>query len=341
MRSLALSTVPLAAILLLVVPACDPHGVEEKRIDPVTFKEAAWNRTPEDVAIPVEWVPGRPLNKTDVEKAFSRMTRNLHKPDVFGRFTKLVPLVIEHGDRDLLATGAFYWAFLEARKLSQEKIEPDEVFSLLVKSVDLGFTNPFAIQQAQPFLPLHDRSDFQALMERLEKDFESSLRQKFEKRVDDEMSRSGQLDGGGWNPELRTLDGQPFLPDEVPRLLVVSRIHHDGFNKMASRLAAVHEKRGKVLPVGVVFYQYQLDDADRVTQTRRYIEKLALRLPTALIAREPYQALVSTLEKRHELLSAGSENSLPFNPFQPLALYLDSSGKTIYLERGVVPAWQL
>ena len=314
-------------------------------------KVAAKERKPGDVKLP--WLQGSSLNKPQGIKRFGRFIRN----NLWDRLQMISESAVEHGDTELLAMGYFYLAFLEARKISTGEANPDDVFAMVKTAVELGYRNPYEISQAKPLLPLLDRPDFQELIQQLEDEFRSSLRKKFEAGVVEELRLSQEVSLDAWKPELKPLDGEQLWAQDKPMLVVASRIHHDGFNKLLPRIQAAHEKYGTDVPMAVVFYQYSGDDAQRLEQTRAYIDNLSedasVKLPCAVVGRSQFKDLLTLLETRHEKLNAlraagntpggtGAGGKIqPFNPYQPLGLFMTAEGVPLYLSRGVIEDWQL
>ena len=155
--------------------------------------------------------------------------------------------------------------------------------------------------------------------------------------VDSELEASGSAEIAAWKPELKTLDGDAMEMPDGPRVIVVSRIHHDGFNKYLP-IVRQAQRRHEAIPVYVAFHQNDPEDASRRLQTRKYSQDLAIDYPVAVIGREEQNVLLDVLERRHKALAAAGKNksSAPFNPYEPLTLFLTAEGKTLYLGRGAL-----
>lgn len=303
-------------------------------------KKAAAERDPKDISIP--WLAGTKFTKADAVKRFGRLVRN----DKWENLELLSRRSIEQGDTELLALGWFYLTYVQARELAAASGDAKlalkkSVLEHIRQAVDLGFRNPFEIQNAKLFLPLHDMPEFQSLVAELETEFESQLMDQVKTLVSREIELSTGLDIPTWQPALKTSSDEAILPAGEPALLVVSRIHHDGFNKVVPTLEKIRERVGSRLPIAVAFYQYDGEDEARVEQTKTYADHLGLDLPYTIISREEYKTLMGALEERHDKLEAARKRKgNPFNPFQPLGLFLTAEGKPLYVSRGVLAPWE-
>src|SRR5690606_17808518 len=176
----------------------------------------------------------------------------------------------------------------------------------------------------------------------LKTEFESKRIDQLKKVVDQELEISTGLEVAAWTPELEAEGGGPFFRDGEPMLVVVSRIHHDGFNKLAPMLEATRKRVGDQLPIAIAFYQYDENDTAQREQTKPYVEKLGLDFPYTVISRDEFKALMTLLEERHEKLDAARKRkNNPFNPFQPLGLFLTAERKPLAVSRGVLADWEL
>jgi hypothetical protein len=326
-------------VLAVAVSGCREES-GARYVDSATFQKLradAAARSPADVAIP--WPKNdKPFTKVDATKRFGRFIRNA----LWQRLADISALAIEKGDAELLAMGRFYQAYLRGRDIASGEATKEEVFTLVKEAVDAGFRNPHEIAGAEPPRTLHTIDEFRTLIAELETEFQTNLVRETKRLVDQELELSAQVDLGRWAPDLTASNGEKLWREGRPMLVVVTRIHHDGFKKLLADLHPLEERLGDRLPMAVVFYQYDGGDAERRKQTEDYAGRIALRLPYAVIDRAEYKSLVGVLNDRHAKLEAARKRkNNPFNPFEPLGLFVDAERKARYVSRGVITDWEL
>jgi hypothetical protein len=309
-------------------PAPRPYDLEAAKL-------AAAARSADQVS--VEW-DGIKLNKPDIIKRLGRLLRNAR----WERVEKLSIAAVENGDPELLAMGHFYLAVARARDIPSGKVTAEEVIAMVREAADLGFRNPLEIKSSQPLQPLLDFPDMKKLLAGLEEEFEQKYKKKVRDAIDQELELSRKTAGASWRPALKSIDGQPFWLENKACIAVVTRIHHDGFDKLLPLLQDLHRKRGDAVGIGVIFYQYDSEDSARAAQTQEYVRKRGIGFPCAVIGHGQFKELVGLLEKRHaEIEAARKRKNNPFTAFQPLSIFLDGQGVPLYVSRGAVPDWQL
>jgi hypothetical protein len=169
---------------------------------------------------------------------------------------------------------------------------------------------------------------------------------------------SGEIASSPWMPDLKTIDGQPFFTPGAPMIVVLSRIHHDGFPKILEVLAAAQADEQLPAPIGIIFYQLDPEDSLRIQQTKRYVESHQISYPWAIIGKADKARLNDDLMARDqaikELLRPELKNKqqraalLDEEPFWnqsffiyfPILILFDGTGAPVYAQGGVPKLWE-
>lgn len=318
-----------------------------------TVKPAA---TKTDWSIP--WLEGTSFDTaTIVIKRFGRLQRNdkwdpppgysiggidyLSKQVLALKEAEFTSPVTRNDIRGMKAYALFYKARSLGNKAnSKDPTEEDlsNIMADLKTAVQLGYSNHREILGAEKELHhVFDIPEFKDMIDQLEKDYEKRIRVSFPKKVADGFAFFGKAEKKSWKPELKTGTGDNFWPEGAPSIVVLSRIHHDGYNKYIKRLEKIAAAKGLKPALRTAFYQYNPEDKTRLEQTARYVKSLGTSSPYAVIGRSQYKALRETLKARYEdgAEKAGRKNVL-FDIFQPVVIFFDADGVPLYQTNGVL-----
>jgi hypothetical protein len=334
---MSLSIISFLAACLLPISA--PELPAEEGAPPK--EAAAVPSEPQEVTL--DW-DGVTLSLTETRKRFGRFQRNA----LWDRMERLARKSVEAPLPEFQRLGHWYLARVRAREAGlapgREEREALKKQSLehLLKARDLGFRNPNEIKAAGELSLLDDQAEFVQFVRELEAEVERRIQSDFQARLDRTF---GSLREAGlvWRPELSSLEGGPFWKDGLPSLVIISRIHHDGFDKLWPLVAKTASELQGSLAVGVVFWQ--LEREARREQTLGYRERHGIAGSCAVIGRREYKELVSLLEAQHARLLEGNPpkagESRVFNVYEPVTLFLDAEGRLLYRMNGLPPEWQL
>jgi hypothetical protein len=302
----------------------------------------------------IPWEGDKLVSHTEVIKRFGRLERN----EVWDKLEVLAnEAVNKKPSEEIQRLGYWFLARAAGRRYrlgefrsEEESKTPDVLRDLamenLKKAVDLGFRNPQAIDDAKELLPLRGVAAFDALLEALQKETFEKLVEDYQKGVDRGLEGAKQLPPAPWKPNLKLLGDADPRPEGKPALIVVTRIHHDGFRKLLDPLKKIAQQHGASLPIGVAFYQHRLDDTDRENQTRKYIaqndEPFPVSFPCALMDHEEFRRLNDLLLERHAKAeeAAGVKKPASLDIFQPICIFLGTDGTPLFHTSGVLDDWQ-
>jgi len=331
-------------ILLVLVAAGSASGQAE----PAEGKKAKKKAVAEGAEVLV-W-DGTPLTEIKVVQRLLRLNKSGQwTPE---RLPKLARMAVETDRRLLKQLGHFYLALTAARDNS-----PPQALEHLKSAVSFGFSNVVAIIDASEFSDLRDNPEFKALIEELTKTVEKEARERFTSRTDASFAASKEAAGAPWLPDLKTASGQPFWHGR-PTLVVVTRVHHEGFEKLLGRLKEIPGEKTKGAGLSVLFYQDDAGNERRAAQAREYAEKvgkkLGTELPYAVIGRKDYKELDARMLAVHEKVAAaiapaggagddGSEDPSagPLNVFPLIVGFFGNQGEFHHAICGVPEIWQL
>lgn len=312
-------------------------------IDPASVME----RVPgKKIGEGIPFVTGRGPTLFDKSKALNRM--RLQAQNVMWEgLDELSAKAITYDEPDLLKFGHWYRALLAGHN---EK--PEEALAHLKVAMQYGYKNAQAMLSNEALLILQDRDDFQSLVADLAARLDREMRENFRAFTDQAFAGTG-LEVPAWLAEIPVAAGEPLFKPGRPMLVVLARIHHDGFPKIIEVLSRVQDSREAPVPVGVIFCQYSPRDSARIAQTERYAEDLGLRWPWAVIGWEPYNALTSMLMQLDgavkKALAAGASSAddgdeltdLTFFNYFPVTVFFDGTGTPLHALTGIPADWQL
>jgi len=157
-------------------------------------------------------------------------------------------------DTELKSLGCWYQTLILGNRLA----EPDEILAKLRETIELGYKNPAEMELAQQLAPIRDRSEFKTLVSDLWTVVRAEARSKFQTQLESEVEhnrkRTQSKDPLGLS-DVKTASGEPFWQAGKPLLLILTRVHHDGFLKQVPTLRASLKQHKNGLPVAVLYYQ--------------------------------------------------------------------------------------
>jgi hypothetical protein len=298
----------------------------------------------------IEWDKQK-LGEPDIIKRLYRLRKSNQWEE--SRLPRLTREVIASGRPKLLPYGHFYQALIHGKdgekQLALESVK---------KAIALGYANYVEIAGAEELASLLEMEEFKALIEPLAAAFQKRVREAFEKRVDESFASSAKAEGSRWAPDLKSRpNGGAFWEGERPSIAVVTRIDHEGFEKLLPRLKKLIGDSGEKLPVGVVFYTEFPEDDARLTRTDAYARKLGLeKIRHAVVGRDAYKAIVGAFLDLHEKAQSGkakgkkgkdaeeeggAEDSAPFHVNPLITAFFDREGTLRFGACGVLEDWQL
>ena len=311
----------------------------------------------------IPWLEGTSLSKaTIVIKRFGRLQRNeIWDPPAgydIGGIDYLANAVlaldeksyegspaVQESIREMKSYAYFYRARSRGRKIDAENPSKEELEGVkadLGKAVELGYTNHLEILGSKKELHLiFDHADFKELIRDLAEKAFKRIRDGYAKQVTDGFALFARAGEKSWKPDLKTTGGDAFWPAESPAIVVLSRIHHDGYNKFIGRIEKLAETKGAKPTLRTAFYQMKADNKARLAQTASYVKTLGTTSPYCVIDRGQYRTLRETLKGRYEEGSAKDGKKAVFDIFQPVVIFFDSAGVPIYQTNGVLEDWQI
>jgi hypothetical protein len=331
-------------VALLVVTAC--LGAEEEP----KAKGKAKASEPAPGEFSIEWDKQK-LGEPDIIKRLYRLRKSNQWEE--NRLPRLTDMVIKSGRPKLLPYGHFYQALIHGkdgeRQLALESVK---------KAIALGYANYAEIAGAEELASLHEMEEFKALIEPLAESFKKKVRATFEKRVNEFFAPSAKAEGSRWAPDLKSRpDGGAFWQGERPTIAVITRIDHEGFEKLLPRLKKLLQDSGEKLAVGVVFYTEFPEDDARLARTDAYARKLGLeKIRHTVVGRDAYKAIVGALLDLHLKAQSGkvkgkkgkdaeeegeAEEPAPFHVNPLITAFFDPDGALRYGACGVLEDWQL
>ena len=325
-------------VALLVVTGCLAAEDEPK----AKGKTKATGPAPGEFSI--EW-DKQALGEPDIIKRLYRLRKSNQWEE--NRLPRLTRLVIESGRPKLLPYGHFYQALIHGKDGEKEL-----ALESVKKAVALGYANYVEIAGAEELASLLEMEEFKALIEPLAIAFQKKVHDTFEKTVDTVFAASAEAVGTPWAPGLKSRpEGGPFWHGERPTIAVITRIHHEGFEKLLPRFKKLLEETGGKVDAGVVFYVEFPEDESRLARTDSYAKKVGLeKIPYAVVGRDEYKALVAALIPLHEKASKKSkgadeegaaEPTAPFHVFPLIVGFFDPKGALRHGACGVLEDWQL
>ena len=245
--------------------------------------------------------------------------------------------------RDMQSYAYFYKARSRGRKVDAKnpaEEELNEIMANLKRAVELGYTNHLEILGSKKELHhIFDKAEFKELIKDLKEKAFTRIREGYTRQVAKGFALYAKAAKKTWKPDLKTPSGEAFWPDGSPAIVVLSRIHHDGYNKFIGRLEKL---AGAKLNLRTAFYQHRADDKERLKQTASYVEALGTSSPYSVIDRAQYKELRETLKSRYEDGSAKEGNKKAvFDIFQPVVIFFDANSVPLYLTNGVLEDWQI
>ena len=338
----------ISILLVLALAGASASGQEEPAAGKKARKKAAGAAA--EGADVLEW-DGNKLTEIKVVQRLMRLNKSGQwTPE---RLPKLARMAVETDRRLLKQLGHFYLALTAARDNS-----PPQALEHLKSAVSFGFSNVVAIVEASEFSELQDNPEFKTLIAELTKTVEKQAHDRFSARTDASFAASKEAAGAPWLPELKTPAGQPFWGNG-PRVVVVTRVHHEGFEKLLGRLGEIPGEKTKGVAVSVLFYQDDPGNERRMAQAREYAEKIGKKLGGELhygvIGRKEYKDLDSRMLAVHEKVSAatspagaggdedgsGDPNAGPLNIFPLILGFFGNRGELHHAICGVPEAWQI
>jgi len=248
--------------------------------------------------------------------------------------------------RDMKSYAYFYKARSRGRKVdAKNPAEEDlnEIMADLKRAVELGYTNHLEILGSKKELHhIFDKAEFKELIKSLKEKAFTRIREGYTRQVAKGFALYAKAEKKTWKPELKTPSGGAFWPDGSPAIVVLSRIHHDGYNKFIGRLEKLAGAEGAKLSLRTAFYQHRADDKARLKQTADYVKALGTVSPYSVIDRGQYKELRKTIKGRYEDGSAkAGDKKAVFDIFQPVVIFFDAAGVPLYLTNGVLDDWQI
>ncbi len=282
----------------------------------------------------VDWLEGTTLSsKTVVIKRFGRLQRNELWENIELLYTQVLGLddrfpqfkndaKVQKDFRDMEAYAYFYRARHTGLKvLLDQNLSPAEsaermadALKDLQEAVKLGYRNPDEIKTAKELFRLWEDAEYKKLVADLSAEAQAKLEENYRNRVDEGIARLAKAERQSWakGADLRCLDDSPFWSTDKPMVVVISRVHHDGFDKSVERIRVLRDGLADRARVGVAFYQFDASDKSRIAQTAKYAERLGVDLPVTIIDREGYTTLRAVLSSRHdEAVKLDLEKTLP------------------------------
>ena len=317
----------------------------------------------------IRWIKGSLSKATIVIKRFGRLQRNeLWDPppgESLGGIDYLAAEVLKLDEnsfedspaiqkdiREMKGYAYFYRARSRGRKVDKENPSSeqlDEVKADLGKAVEFGYTNHQEILGSKKELHFFfdedgeiEDDEFEALIKSLEEKAYKRIREGYPKQVSEGFALFAKAEKKTWRPELKSSGGEPFWPAESPSIVVLSRIHHDGYNKFIGRIEKLTDAKGSKGALRTAFYQLRADDKARLAQTASYVKALGTTSPYCVIDRAQYKALRAALKGRYEDGAAkeGKKDAV-FDIFQPVVIFFDSAGVPLYQTNGILENWQI
>ena len=329
---------------------------------PAAKKEAAKPAAKKsDWSIP--WLEGTSINTaTAVIKRFGRLQRNdVWDPPAgysIGGIDYLSEQVLALDENKFSSPSTkkeigvlkSYALFYSARSLGNKAnaAEPTDediknIMAAVKKAVESGYANHREILLAEKELHhVFKLPEFEALIKELSEASDKRIREEFPKKVAGGFALFAKAEKASWQPDLKTSSGDAFWTEGAPGIVVLSRIHHDGYDKFIPRLEKIVEAKGMKAHLRTAFYQYKADNATRLKQTATYVKSLGTSSPYTVIDRGQYKALRETLRKRFEdgAAKSGQKKAL-FDIFQPVVIFFDAGGVPLYRTNGVLEDWQI
>lgn len=346
--------------LTLVLFSAGGFAQDAKKKAPPAAKKSEWS---------IPWLKNTTIDTpTDVIKRFGRLQRNdIWDPpagysiggiDYLGKQVLLLDEDKFDSDetKNNIRKLKSYAYFYKARSLgnqanSRNPTDEDlgKIIEDLKKAVDLGYSNHREILGAEKELHhVFKQPKFVAMIDQLAKDANKRIRENFPKKIDAGFTLYAKAEKKAWKPDIKTRgSGEAFWPAGAASIVVLCRIHHDGYNKFIGPLEKITDARGMGGALRTLFYQFKADDQARLKQTDEYVAKLkekdpGISSPYAVIDRGQYKALRDTLKGRFDdgSTKSGNKNAV-FDIFQPAIIFFDADGVPLYLTNGVLESWQI
>lgn len=341
----ATSGLATLAVLVFLMPACGRGS----KTTPRTVGK------PSGGQISIPWDDGAVLQgESEIIKRFGRFERNA----LWGKMERLARACLDRSDvasERLQGLANWYMARVEGQKIRGQYSEVEErrreligrALPLLQKAKK-GFNNYQAFLEAKEFYDLHGTEEFDRLIAELKANAETKLRGDYQRAVEAELAAVKDLTGESWPQQLKTVPNEPFWKPGEPSVVVVSRIHHDGLDKLLANLSP-RLKGPAPLPLGILFHQFRLGDTGRRQQTANYMERwqglLGSEVPWTITDRAGFGAIEDLLAERHakmqELLEPDQKKRTTFTFFDPVVVFLDAQGTPMFHANGVLLEWQL
>lgn len=239
-------------------------------------------------------------------------------------------------NKTLLSMGQWYSTLV----MAQNGAPPEDVLESLRKAVDYGYHNvqgiesadQLAVIKADPNLEPKFRDlirELQAtIFARLEKDF------KMEVGAAIDASRDAELTGV-------LMESDSASAAKRLRVYVLSRIYHEGFSKQWASLSEARKKYGDDAAIIALFYESEADSAFVQKQVARYAQRSGVPAGSyEIIGRQAFLGLRETLSQLHDIRTKGAEKKEVFNLYFPCTIAVDTNGKPVVAQSGVLLAWQ-
>ena len=293
----------------------------------------------------------QPLTEIKVVQRLMRLNKaGAWEPD---RLPKLARMAVETDRKLLKQLGHWYLALTAGREGN-----PPQALEHLKSAVSLGYSNVGEIVDANEFSELRENPEFKALVEELTRKVEKEARDRFTARTDASFAASREDAGSPWVPDLKAASGRP-LWQKGPAIVIVTRVHHEGFEKLLGRLKEIPAEKAKGVRLSVLFYQDDPANERRAAQAREYADKVAKKLGVeishAVIGRKDYKDLDARMLARHEKVAAAvapaaasadedgaaDPSGGPLNVFPLILGFFGNQGEFQHAICGVPELWQL
>ena len=236
-------------------------------------------------------------------------------------------------DLDLKSMGAWYLTLIAANN----NAGAGAILEKLKEAVGYGYKNPGEIQTADQLIPLRDNDTFKKLVADLWEIVRAEARTAFQSSMESELARAkertetGDVLGLG---ELTDLAGAQFWRPGKLTVLVLTRVHHDGFHKLLPTLdAAFQAHAGDRVAGALIYYQFDAANSGRKEQTRHEVDRLGVKWPVAVIDQKQKDAIEETLR--------GLKESETDPLYFPATVFLDPTGTPVLARKGLLLDWQV
>ena len=223
---------------------------------------------------------------------------------------------------DLLAYG--YWAQAalagyQARttdNAEEKAASKKSCLKFIDQAIETGWRNPFSFEYAALIdEEIRNSAEFRERIDRLIAEFASHREEDFRAKLKTGLAAAKPFT---LPATVTNSDALSALLRDKPVVLVISRIYHDGFRKIAPVVATLDEEFRDSVPTLILFYQSFPASPREQKLTEKYYQSFGLSAPFSFVTRKEIKPLDLTIF--------------------PVVLFLDGEGRLVLRQDGLLEA---